>query len=86
MLVKLLRFYQQYTIEDFLNMDIRHYKTLINGMEQVKAEEHLVLMDAVSYPQMNQKARRKSHKNWYKQAYPENFQHKPVKTTDLELF
>lgn len=86
MLVRLARFYQQYKVEDFLNMDVRLYHILIKGMEQVKAEEQLIFMDAVSYPQMNQKARRKAHKNWYKQAYPENFKNRPVKTTDLELF
>ena len=84
--MKLLRFYQQYKVEDFREMDIATLGTLIGGMSQVLAEEHLLLMDAVSYPHTDQKARRGQHKKWSKEAYPENFEQKVLKTTDLELF
>lgn len=66
-------------------MDICTFGFLCRGMEQLKAEEHLQLMDAVSYPHIDSKARTKKHKIWYKQAYPENFEKRVVKTTDLEL-
>ena len=67
-------------------MDVNTYHILARGMEQLQAEEQLLSMDAVSYPHSDQKHRRKSHKKWMKQAYPENFEERTLKTTDLELF
>ena len=66
-------------------MDIRTFSMLVSGMDQIRAEEHMLLMDAISYPHMTEKARSKHHKKWSKQAYPENFVERIVKTTDLEL-
>jgi hypothetical protein len=43
-------------------------------------------MDALQYPMMNQKEKNKKHRQVYKQAHPENFENKVIKTTDLELF
>jgi len=43
-------------------------------------------MDAIQYPNLNQQAKKKKHRDLYKQAYPTNFKEKVVKTTDLELF
>jgi S-methylmethionine-dependent homocysteine/selenocysteine methylase len=67
-------------------MDVRVFSVLVNGMNQVKAEEHLMLMDALCYPHSDQKQRSKQHKKWSKEAYPESFEQKVLKTTDLELF
>lgn len=66
-------------------MDVRVFSMLNTGMDQIRAEEHLHLMDAISYPHITDKARSKQHKKWSKQAYPENFADKIIKTTDLEL-
>lgn len=81
----MLSFYKQYKLEDFLNMDINTFKFLAKGMSQQEAQDHLLLMDAVSYPHLDSKNRTKSHKKWYKIAYPENFEQKVVKTSDLRL-
>lgn len=44
-------------------------------------------MDALDYSHRNiDKDRKKKHRALYKKAYPNNFDKKPVKTTDLELF
>lgn len=61
------------------------FNFLVNGMRQLKAEEQLYLMDAVSYPHIDMKQRSKKHKELYKKAYPENFEQRVIKTTDLEL-
>jgi hypothetical protein len=84
--MKLIRFYQQYKVDDFLEMDLSLLSVFIRGMTQLQAEEHLMSMDAISYPQSDQKSRKASHKKWSKLAYPENFEDRAVKTTDLELF
>jgi Sec7-like guanine-nucleotide exchange factor len=85
-MVRLLRFYPQYKIDDFLDMDMMTLCSLSTGMEKVMAMEQLLAMDYVSYPKSDEKSRRASHKKWYKLAYPESFENKVVKTTDLELF
>jgi hypothetical protein len=82
----MLRFYSQYKYDDFLEMDSYLFSVLYNGMVQVLAEEHLKCMDFSMYPNADDKSRRKMHKEWYKLAYPENFESRIVKTTDLELF
>lgn len=66
-------------------MDVRTFSKLVKGMEQIKAEEHLYAMDYISYPHAKDTERRKMHKSWYKRAYPENFEKKVIKTSDLEL-
>jgi len=81
-----LRFYQQYKIQDFLEMDIRILSILVSGMGQVMAEEQLNIMDAISYPHRDDKGRKKQHREWSKLAYPDKFEQRIVKTTDLELF
>jgi len=86
LLIKLLRFYQQYKLEDFYLIDTHTLSVLVMGMEQVTAEEQILRMDAASYPNYAPKDRRSSHKSWTKKAYPENFEARAVKTTDLELF
>lgn len=86
MLVKLLKFYQQYKIDDFLNMDVNTIGMLINGMDRVEAMNHLMNMDFVAYPHVDNKSRKANHKKWYKKAYPESFEERVVKTSDLELF
>jgi hypothetical protein len=55
-------------------------------MERIRARERLFEMDANQYPTLNQKEMRKRHKDLYKIAFPENFENRTVKTTDLELF
>lgn len=55
-------------------------------MERIKARERLYLMDALLYPNMTSKDKRKKHRDLSKQAFPEKFQERILKTTDLELF
>jgi hypothetical protein len=61
-------------------------KLYLQAMERIKARERLYLMDALLYPNMPQKDRRKKHKEISKAAFPENFNERILKTTDLELF
>ena len=66
-------------------MDVPTLSLLINGMKLELAHEHLMQMDAYAYAHMDSKSRSKHHKKWYKEAFPENFESKTLKTTDLEL-
>lgn len=84
-LVKMLRFYPQYKIEDFENMDVRNFRVLYNGMIRLHAEEVLYSMEAISYPHVQDKQRNKIHRRYYKIAYPENFENKALKTSEIEL-
>jgi hypothetical protein len=61
-------------------------KYYLQAMERIRARERLFEMDANQYPTLNQKEMRKRHKDLYKVAFPENFENRTVKTTDLELF
>ena len=61
-------------------------KLYIQAMERLKARERLYLMDALQYPTMQHRDKKTKHKQVYKAAYPENFDSRIVKTTDLELF
>ena len=60
-------------------------KYYLQAMKIVKARERLYSMDANIYPHVNEKERRKKHKDIYRVAFPEKFNSKVVKTTDLEL-
>lgn len=61
-------------------------KYYVEAMKIIEARERLKNMDAIQYPNLNQQAKKKKHRDLYKQAYPTNFKEKVVKTTDLELF
>lgn len=63
-------------------------KYYMQAMERIKARERLELMDALIYPKMDNKERKKKHRKLYKKAYPENFNSENIKrkTTELELF
>lgn len=54
-------------------------------MNIMKAKERLELMDALQYPSLQPSDKKQKHRFLYKQAYPENFKKKIMKTTDLEL-
>ena len=43
-------------------------------------------MDAALYPTLVSKDKRSKHKEIYKAAYPDKFESRVLKTTDLELF
>ena len=55
-------------------------------MERIRARERLYMMDALLYPNMIDKDRRKKHRDLSREAFPEHFEKKILKTTDLELF
>lgn len=58
----------------------------VQAMERIQARERLYLMDATQYPSLQNKDRKDRHKSVYKKAFPESFEARVVKTTDLELF
>lgn len=60
-------------------------KYFLQAMERIKARERLYMMDAAQYPTLQDRARKDRHKSVYKQAFPESFDSRIVKTTDLEL-
>lgn len=43
-------------------------------------------MDTLQYPTLIDREKKKRHKEIFKVAYPEKFENRVVKTTDLELF
>jgi len=57
----------------------------LEAMKRIKSIERLELMDAIQYPHISDKDRHKRHRAVSKEAYPENFRDKILKTTDLEL-
>lgn len=61
---------------------VKYYR---QAMDRIIAKERLLMMDATQYPTLQQKDKRKRHKEVYKAAYPENFNTNIVKTSDLEL-
>lgn len=61
-------------------------KFYLQAMDRIKARERLSSMDSNQYPHLVDKDKRKRHKEVYKSAFPESFDNKTVKTTDLELF
>lgn len=67
-------------------MTAQETKYYLQAMDRIKARERLELMDAIQYPHMKNKERKKRHKEVFKRAYPENFKQKVVKLSDLELF
>ncbi len=74
------------SLKDISAMTPQQSKLYLQAMERIKARERLYLMDALLYPNMPSKDKRKKHKELTKLAYPEKFQEKILKTTDLELF
>lgn len=66
-------------------MDVKTFYLLVTGMDRIEAAEQLMSMDYTIYPHISDKDRRQSHKKWYRKAYPEAFEEKIIKTTDLEL-
>jgi hypothetical protein len=62
---------------------LRYY---IQAMERIKSKERLIMMDSLQYPTLEIKEKKKKHKEVYRQAFPENFEERILKTTDLELF
>lgn len=83
-----MRFYPNLTVDKILALTPQQTRYYIEAMERIKARERLELMDALIYPNMNQKAMKKKHRQIYKKAYPENFNLENVqkKTTELKLF
>jgi hypothetical protein len=55
---------------------------LVEGMGIIKARERLNMFDVTSYPQANNKDRKKAHKDTYKAAYPTRFQEKNAVSLD----
>ena len=73
-------------MEDITAMTPQRTKIYLQAMERIKARERLFLMDAAQYPHLQPKDKKTRHKKLYREAYPENFEERTVKTTDLELF
>jgi hypothetical protein len=80
-----MRFYPQLSEENILAMQPQKSKMFIQAMNRIKAKERLVSMDALQYPHMKQKDKNEKHREVCKQAYPENFVERVLKTTELEL-
>ncbi len=55
-------------------------------MHRIQAREMLRTFTTADYPNITDKrAKKKLHRNVYKVGFPENFEKRVVKTTDLEL-
>lgn len=60
-------------------------RNFIQAMHRIQSKERLYQMDALQYPMMDQKDKSKKHREVYKQAFPENFEQRVLKTTELQL-
>ena len=68
-------------------MDFQTFNKLYDSMHRITAREMLRTFTTSDYPYINdKKSKKKLHRDVYKIAYPENFEEKVLKTTDLELF
>jgi hypothetical protein len=67
-------------------MDFQTFEKIYDGMHRILAKNMLRDFTVADYPYIkNSKDKRKLHKNVYKIGYPEYFEERIVKTTDLEL-
>ena len=73
------------TVDKILAMTPQKTKYYAEAMRRIKARERLEAMDSYSYPHIKDKSRSKKHREIYKAAYPEKFEERAVKTSDLEL-
>ena len=58
----------------------------MQAMERIRSQERLYLMDALQYPTMQKADKKQKHREVYKAAFPDNFNRRVLKTTELELF
>lgn len=70
---------------DILAMRPQQFKYYLQAKEIIIARERLNMMDAVKYATLSFKDQQKKHKEVYKKAYPDKFEQRIVKTSDLEL-
>lgn len=80
-----MRFFPQYKFEELLDLPIHIYETMLLGMRQLKAEEQLYRMDSSLYAHMERKAMERTRKRYYKEAFPQNFEHRTIRNEDLKL-
>ena len=64
-------------------MTMNDFSEYAQAMRQLKARAKLDLMDSLQYPHIQEKSRKKRHRDVYKAAYPDAFKQRIVKTTDL---
>lgn len=60
------------------------FSILARGMEQIKAENDLRMMEVISYPHVDSKTRKISHKKFTSIAYGEDDK-KVLKSTEIRL-
>lgn len=80
-----MRFYPHLDFGKIIAMTPQEQKYHLQAMERIKGKERLILMDALQYPTLEIKTKKKKHREVYKIAFPENFKNRTLKTTDLEL-
>lgn len=80
-----MRFFPQLKEDDIAAMTPQKVKYYVQAMEMIRARERLIMMDAALYPSLVEREKKKKHKEVYRAAYPEKFEKRVVKTTDLEL-
>jgi hypothetical protein len=79
--------YYGYDLREVEEMDFITFNKLYEGMHRLIARQMLRDFTVADYPYIKEhKNKRKIHRNIYKVAYPENFEDRILKTTDLELF
>ncbi len=59
---------------------------MVKAMYQVKAREHLKLLECNSFSTIKKEDRDKIHRKWVKVGYPDHFEKKALKTDDMVLY
>lgn len=81
-----MHFYDGHKFEDFLDMTQVQYNIMLESMRRIQAKNILIWMDCAQYPHMSDmKEKRKKHREYYKAAFPENFENKVVSNDELRL-
>lgn len=64
------------------------YKSIVKmtqAMEQLKARDHLLRMEASRYAQLKHDAQKKIYRKWRKLGFPQEYEQSAVKNEDLIL-
>lgn len=70
--------YYGYKYHEVINLDIRLYDYLSRAMYVNEGREALKRLEFSTYPKLKEEGRKKVHRRYYKQAFPQNFEKKNV--------
>lgn len=80
-----MRFYPQLTPEVIANLTTKEISYFYQAMKRMEAKDRLEGYEISSYPKREYKDQRKRHREAAQIAYPENFEKRTLKTSEIEL-